>query len=69
MNNINNVNNICRTPFIQNAAQVMWFILANQHLPIQVNGKINEIKTVIEKEREGKEIPETRALPEIGTEL
>ena len=32
---------------------VMWFVFANQHLPIQVNGKIDGIKRVIEKDRDG----------------
>ena len=32
---------------------IMWLILANQHLPIQLNGKIDGIKRVIEKERDG----------------
>ena len=32
---------------------VMWLVLANQHLPIQLNGKIDGIKGVIEKDRDG----------------
>ena len=32
---------------------VMWFVFANQHLPIQLNGKIDGIKGVIEKDKDG----------------
>ena len=48
---------------------VMWWVFANQLLPIQVNAKIDRIKSDRKRKREEKEMPETRALPEMGTEL